>query len=362
MKNSVLVTSFGFVEPNYEKTAGPFGKLPPAIISSSLNNIVSPDYASLVLADELLMDAQSFENLKRSKGPFTALANTYEILEKEGYVRFLDYESLLAKYDSLLEQMVASDLGEAEIWIEPMTQSVSDWQDFAFEYSQRTESLPAGTSEFMSYAMHHVGTPKNFIVGFKDLVDFGAGAKLLPGFRRVIEPYLRQVNSNLLLSVITESIVHDWSDFAPLYRRKMHTMTEDYVAASKQPEHLRRLFEISFPEFAIADDKGLVKTLGDPRVKELRKLVRDATIGNEVFDEEFGRRTMVEVFRNWRKTERTRKIASYASLPFGLIPWVGTALQKGVDEAANHLLARSLKKKHGWFYLLTELEQQEKLE
>lgn len=49
------------------------------------------------------------------------------------------------------------------------------------------------------------------------------------------------------------------------------------------------------------------------------------------------------------------KLISWGTLPLGLVPTIGTPLQKGAEELLGALLIdRSLEKEFEWFYLLND--------
>jgi hypothetical protein len=97
--------------------------------------------------------------------------------------------------------------------------------------------------------------------------------------------------------------------------------------------------------------------LRDRRIEALRVLVTAAASGTVVFDDEFARRTLLEVIKAEQRVARFRSIASYGLLPISYLPVVGTPLAKAVEEAIGAAFAHSARQSLDWFYLISESPQ-----
>ncbi|MFC1971213.1 hypothetical protein ACFLV0_04720 [Chloroflexota bacterium] len=65
---------------------------------------------------------------------------------------------------------------------------------------------------------------------------------------------------------------------------------------------------------------------------------------------------MRDVLRLEHKSILRRKITDWATLPLGIIPVLGTGIQKGADEIVNTLWSDRPLKKYSWFYVLNKLD------
>lgn len=177
----------------------------------------------------------------------------------------------------------------------------------------------------------------------------------------MLQSYLSYVNANIVLSNELGVGFHDWADFLPFYRLKFLSVGKEHIEEERRIEESQKLFEVSFPEFAIADTHTLIKALQDKCVADLRELVEKAVKGDVTFDQEFARSVLNKVLGIERRTRRYRNIISYITMPIGFVPWVGTAAQKVIEEAVGTPLEKKLKQKYRWFYLLSDLAEEPKV-
>jgi hypothetical protein len=169
----------------------------------------------------------------------------------------------------------------------------------------------------------------------------------------VLHDYLSYVNANIVLSNKLKAGFHDWTDFLPFYRRKFLSVGQD-LDAQKQIDASNRLFEVSFPEFAISDTAALVKVLNDKRIIDLRRLIQDAVEGKVTFDEGFARNMLKEVLGTEKRIARYRTIVSYLTMPLDFLPLLSPVAQKVTEEVVGMLVEKRLKQKYRWFYMLSD--------
>jgi hypothetical protein len=173
--------------------------------------------------------------------------------------------------------------------------------------------------------------------------------------RDVLSEYLSYVNVNLLLANELGGSVYDWCDFRPFYRDKFLRVARLTAPGQSETDSIRKLFEISFPEFAFWTPASIVRALKDKRIVDLRRLVEAAAEGKVEFDREFATRVLAEVLSVERSIGKLRNFVSYVTLPLGLIPWVGDVVQKSVEEAVVQPIARKRRTEYRWFYLISEM-------
>lgn len=91
-------------------------------------------------------------------------------------------------------------------------------------------------------------------------------------------------------------------------------------------------------------------------LESLRTLVSRAAAGEEEFDEEFATRTLREVLKIEQIVVAKRNLVGWLSQPIGLVPWVGSFLQKAVEVGSGRMVEVKLKKQMDWFFLVSEVD------
>lgn len=381
---NLILTSFGITENDaaIEETPSLFYRMPPVRLRASTRHF-EPDYAALLLCEKLLMDETSFVMLIEKPNPlYSKTSETISALYGEGLIELVDFGRILASNQRLLEKMLENDLEMLDSWIEPLKESINIWSGFARRI---------GGSDTLSLHARHVlhnmqigsGLPYKLTIDESKLAELSEAFKdnkrleadlmdqlVLEAFessrkrkkaiyrkalRETLRSYLAYVNANIVLANELGVGFYDWADMSPLYRRKFLSVGRDSPESSQNVAEAHKLFEMSFPEFAITNPSILIKILRDKRVSDLRQLVSDAVEGKVAFDNEFARSILKEVLGIERRAARYRNIVSYLTLPLDFVPWIGTVAQKAVEEGVGMLVERKLKEKHRWFYMLSEV-------
>lgn len=340
-----------------------------------------PDYELLILCDQIVMDETSFQQLISSPSrAYSGVADTFRALKTEGRVELVDYSLVLRSNADLLDKMLNHDMRILDQWVVPLRESLAMWRHFAEismqiwnDESVQLHALDAKTPDAVSEYMH-TQRLKNAIRGqvmhgarnqAEDLaltveVALHSSEKrkrkeYRSALREVLSGYLSYVNANLVLSTELEIGFHDWLDFTPFYSSKFVSVGKREDATQEGRKQVERLFTVAFPDLAIRDTTALLKVLNDKRIQELRQLITDSVLGKCAFDEHFANSVLAEVLQTERKVARFRNVLGYVTLPIGFIPWIGTPAQKVVEEAVARPMAKKMKQKHTWFYMLSEI-------
>jgi hypothetical protein len=381
-----------------------FLRMPPAIVNLEGEEYFAPDYAALMLCDEVTMDVASYLRLQNNPHPlYQRVARVVEALEHEGFVRLVDYSSLLRANQPLLDKMLEHDLAMVESWYKPLWKSLMLWYGFAHSIVARDPKVSVAPARGIPPVIYDTGEISGF--EFEDLrsrsqepIDYELSEifkrisnftlpgllpsfmhdtsgwlnalktslwpsaftdeDLLPLMRDRLTEYLSYVNGNIVLSNVLGMGFHDWADYSPFYDHKFLSVGRENMNHGKQVDAAHQLFQISFPELSITSPSALLKVIRDKRVVELRHLVDEAAMGRVQFDHKFAKRTLWEVLGRERRASRRRTIVAYLAQPLNLIPSIGTvlgtALQLGVSEGASTVIDRKLKDGYQWFYLLSE--------
>jgi hypothetical protein len=297
-----------------------------------------------------------------------------------------DFDAVVNANRGTLDKMLQRDLNELDIWVEPLKEASVTWREFVelLEqplreeiYSGRLEEEDLTSEQIekyeacqrhMAYWLHDViAHSRQAVMVSHDLLDEALDsarkrrkAEYRDALRKHLSEYLAYVNANLLLSVTFETGFHDWYDLQPFYREKFLRVAQDSAPGGKEVENVKKLFEVSFPEFSFWHPDNVIRALRDKRVEDLRSLVDQACKGEVEFDREFANRVLREVFTIEKSVGRFRNVISYATAPLGLIPLVGTPVQKAVEEAVVRPLESKKRKRFRWFYLISELAKRDR--
>lgn len=382
---NVMLTSFEIALADRQGSVGNgmFYRMPP-VSMSYLNRAFLPDFELLLLCDRLFMDRQSFEQLvNRRRREYCIVADVIQMLHSKGYVQLIDYRSLLHENRELVELMVARDMAGADAWLAPLRDCLETWREFLHRimslagdtaWSVRTSSPDGAPVDDQMTAqnallMFHGANQLMCLLGeeaeyvgriVEEALKYSTKRRKKEHrevLEQVLRTYLTYINSNIVLARLLGVPFHDWRDFLPFYEHKFLSVGQQSPEGELEIRECRRLFEVSFPEFAIRDAATLLKALEDPRITSLRRLVSDAVAGSVSFDADFARNVLRDVLMCERRATKYRTIVSYATSPVGLVPWIGTPVQKGIEETVGAVVGRRMREKYQWFYMLTELHE-----
>ncbi len=381
----LLLTSFDLFNKNLEETSSDniFYKMPPVSISSFKDRFI-PDYEVLLLANRFILDQQAFERLGNNKsGLYSEVFTTFKILKSEGFVKTVDFESILSENKDQLDQMLETDLLSIDQWIPILDKSRSKWAKFnKLIQGKINDNQNANTKS------HHIKIIKtstqveHFLLDVEKTnyfpnSDFKGNSKyfkkiknnVLDFFKNHYENircknredrlvgYLKYVNSNILISKILNSGFYDWQDLEPFYSKKFNLMTEEedkIDITQNMNQAVKNLFEVSFPDFKNWNVASLVSALKDKRIIKLRKLVQDAANGEVEFDLEFAQRTFDDIKEIKKDVEKKKKMIFRSTIPLKLIPHVGALASDLIRDFGPEFYEKRKKEKYQWFYFIRE--------
>lgn len=389
----ILLTSFGTDFTPKEKSANQrswFQHLPP-LKPALAGDLWTPDYASLLLADQIVIDTDSYERLTHSEAPVKPMAEMLEALHDEGFIHLENYQEILTNATEQLLSETEADITDLTKWFEPIEASMVIWKESvqAFRENMRTcihdRLLDWNTIKPLDFLDFNEEKVRKTLDGHERRIQefnqldselankymhgfYGAVAKrtseMIQSYRHgtisvddlhilenIIRKYVQQINSNLFLSQSCDCPLLDWPDYSPFYMVKL---TDDpHIKHNKVAEKIEELFTISFPEFTFWSAKKVIAALKHPAIKDLRALVNEAVEGRITFNEEFGRQTLMKAFSRELSVGKMRKITSYATIPAGLIPVIGPPVQKVSEEVITSAIESKMKQNDRWFYLIS---------
>ena len=302
----ILLTSFGasHLPPYRLENADSFYRMPPLTMSTTYNDLVF-DYSMLLLFDRVILDTESWTRMSsgnKYRG-YEGMKEVVKSLHDEGFVRIVDFDSIIQSKQDLLAKMLEQDLKRLDAWVAPLQESSKAWERFVVSIRDAYPGETAGPEieHHMSAYFHHYAHHASIVLSNRVLLTAALSSSTKrrrrhyrDALRSVLPEYLSYVNANLVLSLELSAPFHDWSDMAPFYREKLLTVGKEELPEGSRINAIKQLFEVSFPEFAFLDSKSILRILKDKRLVQLRDLVDRAVKGEVTFDREFANRTLQE--------------------------------------------------------------------
>lgn len=346
----------------FESPYGGYFLRMPAVAMNRFGPKFVPDYPVFLLFDDFLIDHQCYQRIQNEPA-FAELKSLIAVLESTGRLEIASFEEIIDPYKSMIDQSAEYDLRNLEMWADAFQKLFDRWQDFRTLVMMNLEGIhgePSQDQFELRRAVEHSAfgmlyTPD----GLQIMESIKNWKRSIPKEQRqrtrlVVRDYLRYVSSNLCLSQCTGGVLHEWGDIEPLCLQKLRLSASPDDGKQASQESVRQLFELVIPDFEPRDPTRFAQALDDPRVESLRSIVNDAVAKNKAFDQEFLNATLREVLASRERASFYRKLVGWMSTPLSLIPWAGSAAQKAVEEAAGYAIDRSFKKKHEWFFLVSD--------
>jgi len=269
--------------------------------------------------------------------------------------------------------MLEQDLRAFDSWVKPLKESLEAWGTLrqravyvagyergiqvGRDWMKDLDDVVTELKESVHNALfHHVGAypPEINSLAWAALESSRKRreSRHRKALKEILSSYLSYVNSNIVLSRRLGAGIYDWEDYQPFYQQKFLTVGHSEQPSRHQVQQVNRLFEVAFPDLRIRSIGQLLKVLTDRRIVDLRRIVDGAVRGEVTFDDDYARHILIEVLDAEQRINKLQRMTGYLTLPLGLVPYVGTGLQKVVEEMANRAIESRFRRKHQWFYLL----------
>ena len=355
----ILLTSYDFEKKdNINKTS--FDKMVPLYWQETTNSFTL-DYALFIFADEIIMDKKSYNQLKNTKTNFYKnSASLLHILFNEGLVKLEDYDKVLNSKKKFLKLMNKKDLTEYNSWVEPFKKSIETWKEFTNRFNKKYDKISnyrEYNAALSSLMLEEIDKNYEFAQFISSLYSATNRRKAIYKaiFKNKLENRISYVNSNLILSNHFNATISDWNDYIPFYEEKFIRFGKDNYPLEKEKQALNKLFNISFPNLSLFDNKKIIKILTDKRLVYLREMIEASLNEGIEFDKEFAIKTLEKVIGVHNKINKLRTLASYCTMPIGYIPLVGTPLQKLIEEGIVLPTKLKLEKELKWYFFINEI-------
>jgi len=351
----LILSSFGFIWSQYNRSI--FFRMPPANLNIYEDGFI-PDYAPLILSEKIIMDEVSFEKLIKEKNElFSTISQTMKILNSEGFIELVDYNSILKKKSRLINRMIEIDMKSIDYWISPLKESFMIWEKFITKLKKRNYSHQfSDNSKDYKIPREKIENLHNQIVNhnfhtyekFYNTPLINLTSRLFrhaifnnsiynSELKKILEMYLTYINSNIILSNTLKSGFYDWSDIIPFYKHKFLSIGQEELKSESFIQKSNKIFEILFPKVRFENYRNLIKILHDRRIESLRKLVSDSVNGLTLFDEKFANHTIQDVFNlKKRDTNEFRQIQSYLFKNSRNSSNLTNAIEENIDAAYNN--------------------------
>jgi hypothetical protein len=334
-----------------------FHQMPPSSLRAPDGSSLSPDYAVLLVSDQLIVDVNSYDRLTTNRHwSYNRVADLFRALKHEGFIQIEDFSTHLEGTDSDISARVSADMATHD-WNLELRESLDVWSAFINTTAKTLRGLEQhyvhwGSSDDandLSFLMHSLKSEARR----EHLSLEYANRRSEEGswVAEVLPAYLTYIHTNIELSRRLRAPIHDWSDYLPFYRRLAAGEQSRMSQAAAQAE---KLFSVSFRELEPTTTAQIMRILTDKRVAALRAMIDSAVRGDIVFDRDFAVATLREALARANRMARFRSLTSYATMPLGLVPVVGTPLSKVAEEVAGATHDRIQRRSLDWFYLISE--------
>ncbi len=273
-----------------------------------------PDFALLLLVDEILMDRRTFEGLMRGQilsGPTVPLLA--RLLHQEGFLRLEDLEGVARAQERQLAGRLQKDIALLEAWVPAVREWYSVWQSH-YQGIQATlrpaikqlrDDAAAGQPADLDYSqpagkfIHDTG-------GRYQMASFYSEEALPPEgdnlegdrraeFKTLLLEELTLAHLNLAMCREFGAALHDWCDTGPFYHEIQTRAGKPARGGKSGRAAATCLFELALPEFSFWHPDNVLKALHDPRVRKLRDHVRESIAAKKPFSPSATRETLSAV-------------------------------------------------------------------
>jgi len=338
----------------------------PPVCFRSIGASFVPDYSIFFLCDSFYVDDWTIERVEKSPA-FREHHLLFTALRSLGRLQVVDYRKIVQPYNHYVDASVKHDLDNLGQWSEPFERLVDLWIQLE-RLAEKRNNLhlrffgegEATNTEDMLAMVRGGMIPGVLDSRIRDNLrnwKKGIPHEYREYTRKILSPYLRHISATLCLSDTLNGVLHDWSDIAPLYQKKLtdSVRVQDALQFDKQGK-CRQLIQIMFPEgFRPKSASSLAKALEDRRIESLRRLVDHAVRDHLDFDAEFANQTLRDVLSGEEKIEKARNVIGWLVTPVSMIPWVGHVAEKGVEKVIEKSVKARFRRENEWFFFLSEI-------
>jgi hypothetical protein len=326
------------------------------------------DYSLLLCADKLVFDRRSYEHLADySHEGIRKLRESMRLLHDAGFLELEDFRASLHQNRQALKDQLRLLTADLSGWLPQLKlqlrrypavlqglrdsfgSALSAWDEHTF-----------GISSYQFSKRRKINARES--QRLRDLVLATEEANQ-EEVRNIVTPVVRVVQANLHMATELRCVPYCWGTLTGYFDQTLAFLARKFEVARTSIRKCHRFFAQVFPQFAPRDATGWVKLLEDKRVRHLRQRIARAIAGEEVLDEEFGRRSLEALARTENRLARFKKYSAWAAFPVEVagalighykagIPGavaghsIPRMVHAGIETAVHH----ALMKQHAWLY------------
>ncbi len=337
-----------------------FESLPPLGSFDTKRGFI-PDFPTLLMFDEFVLDGEALERLKNF-GNRLWLREWSEVvvaLESEGSLTVNDVSAAAGARPHKRGWMLRRDLDDPQRWWQAMGyynaltcqaqrllgDSPREAQDFSWKFDPDASfGIQGEDGEVHDLAVVLQDTQESNLEAHRELYATAIDA---------LKTQLREVNSCITACDELGCAPVMW---APYRRYLEEKLTPTVSSNSTKVEAAgRQFFEVAFPAYSPTTVRAFAKLRSDKRIKALRAEILEASQKGKLLDPQYPQRTLTEVLHLEQKAARVRRIAGWIATAVGTIPVPGLGIAAAtVAEAITSRLKRNERKPWHWFYLISD--------
>ncbi len=352
-----------YYEQNPDKWLGllEFANLPP-LGSFRIDRGFVPDFPTLLMFDEFVMDGEAME-LLRAPGDRVWLREWSDLvnaLEAEGALTAVDVRAAVRNRSHQRGQMLRKDmlapnrwweatdyferLSEgtmADIWDDPRLAQELTWE---FDPEERTYVTGKDGQQHILSAVLAEG----------NMADSEAHRDLYPVAISHLRDNLREVNACIAACDELGASPIMWAPYRRYLEEKLNARAVHNNSSSIEASG-RKFFEIAFPAFAPNTVRDFTAIRSDKRIRSLRDEIMGAAKKGDLLDPTYPQRVLTDVLRLEQKANRMRRISGWIAAVLGSIPVPGLGLAAtAIAEGVVGHKEKKLRNPWHWFYLISD--------
>lgn len=337
-----------------------FESLPPLGSFDTRRGFI-PDFPTLLMFDEYVLDGEAFERLKRPGHRLwlSEWSELVEVLESEGSLTVADVTGAAGARSHERGWMLRRDLVDHRRWSEAMAyyntlthrakellgDSPQEAQNLSWDFD------PDGVFDVCG----DDGELHDLSAVLQDGVqsECEAHRNLLPTALDYLKDQLRQVNACLAACDELDVAPVMWAPYRRYLEEKLRLPPESSSVGAQSAGH--QFFEVAFPAYAPTSVRDFAKLRSDRRISTLRAEVLRAAKRGDLVDPHYPQRVLTEVLRLEQGLAHTRRIAGWVATVVGGIPIPGLGLAAAaVAQGVIGRLQRKRREPWHWFYLISD--------
>jgi hypothetical protein len=334
-----------------------FESLPPLGTFDPRRGFV-PDYPSLMMFDEYVIDAEAYERLKHpgDRAWLTEWRDLVDALHAEGALTVEDVGAAATARSHQRGAMLRQDARHPDKWWNAMAYynaltsradrllgaSPSQAQELAWEFDPEDGFGVEGTDgQVHNLAVVLADTKNSSNEAHRELFELALAE---------VKHQLREVNACLVACDELGVAPMMWAPYRKYMEAKLpHAPEVAFERAASE------FFNVAFPAYTPTTARGFDKARSRKAIGALRAEILRASETGDALDPQYPQRVLTEVLKLEAKSARMRKIVGWIANAIGIIPVPGLGLAaSAAGEGVATLVDKQRRKSWRWFYVISD--------